>query len=89
MVHNQGKVQKHVHVHVHVHEHEQPWLWQGRAHGGGWVRLHQVRGHDRRSGGIGLERGVNLILITGSGGIDHQSLSRLGACGVEPGPCWP
>ena len=34
-------------------------------------------------------KGVNLILITRSGGTDHQSLSRLGACGVEPGPCWP
>ena len=30
-----------------------------------------------------------LILVTRSGGTDHQSLSRLGACGVEPGPCWP
>ena len=57
MVHNQGKVQKHVHVHEPEHEHEQLWLWQGRAHGGGWARRRQVRGHDRRLGGTGLERG--------------------------------
>ena len=55
MVHNQGKVQKH--VHVPEHEHEQLWLWQGRAHGGGWARRRQVRGHGRRLGGTGLERG--------------------------------
>ena len=34
-------------------------------------------------------KGVNLILITRSGGTDHQSLSRLGAWGAEPGPCKP
>ena len=89
MVHNQGKVQKRVHVHERERVHGQLWLWQGRAHGGAWVRLHQVRGHGRKSGGIGLERGVNLILVTRSGDTDHQSLSRPGACGAEPGPCWP
>ena len=31
----------------------------------------------------------SLTLITRSGGTDRQSLSRLGACGAEPGPCWP